>query len=260
MMQKKKFVNRQPKKAAVAVIVCMTVVSIFISGCGLGNASGQYQNTGFAMGTVIAQNMYGGNEKTAEEILHVISELEQTISWRLEGTEVDRINDGAGSGQPVEVSEKLAGWIRDCLEVYEVSGGKLDVTVGPVARLWDIGGENPRIPEEEELADALKKVDAGKLLAGAGNLPGTTQNTGTSSETETTDKNSIWFHTEGGQLDLGAVGKGIGCDEIFDYIVTNYPKINGTFSVGGSVLIYGEKPDGQPWKIGIRDPRGEEAE
>ena len=25
-------------------------------------------------------------------------------------------------------------------------------------------------------------------------------------------------------------------------------------------MIYGKKPDGKPWKIGIRDPRGEEGE
>jgi len=243
MNKKKKEKSSSWYGKTLGLIICFTMFFV-LSGCGIGKSGNQFQHTGFAMGTVIAQNMYGGDEKMANEILDLLAGLEQTISWRIEGTEVDRINDEAGSGQAVEVSEKLAGWLLDCRKVYEQSSGKLDVTVGPVARLWDIGGENPKVPSEAELLNALTCVDAGKLLV-SGKEDG---------------KSDVLFDIKGGLLDLGAVGKGIGCDEIFDYIVTNYPEINGTFSVGGSVLIYGEKPGGQPWKIGIRDPRGEEGE
>ena len=221
------------------LVLCISVV-LMLTGCGTWNKESNYQHTGFAMGTVIAQNMYGGDEETANEILNVVNDLEQTISWRIEGTEVDKINDAAGTGQNIAVSGQLAQWICSCLEVYEKSGGKLDVTVGPVARLWDIGGDNPRVPSDEELQEALGRVGSEQL--------------------EITEGNQVLFTREGGQLDLGAVGKGIGCDQIFDYLVTNYPDMNGTFSVGGSVLIYGTKPNGQPWKIGIRDPRGAEGE
>ncbi|MDO4556601.1 MAG: FAD:protein FMN transferase, partial [Lachnospiraceae bacterium] len=87
----------------------------------------------------------------------------------------------------------------------------------------------------------------------------------------------------GGQLDLGAVGKGIACDVIGDWLESGSKNASekaeeetedvtaaqtseekaadveaGTFSVGGSVLVYGAKPDGTDWKIGIQDPRGEE--
>ena len=239
MNKKKKDAKLTLKRGRTAILAIVLVLASVLAGCGSGNNASQYQNTGFAMGTVIAQNMYGGNEQIAGEVLNVINELEKTISWRIEGSEVDKINDGAGRGQETEVSEKLAGWLLDCLDVYEKSGGKLDVTVGPVGRLWDIGGENPRIPGGDELSQALEKVSADNLSVNG---------------------SSVFFEAEGGQLDLGAVGKGIGCDEIFDYLITNYPNVNGTFSVGGSVLIYGAKPNGQPWKIGIRDPRGEEGE
>lgn len=234
-----KIENKKSKKLFFSIGMSLFMLSQILTGCGMLNQAKQYQTTGFAMGTVITQNMYGGNEEVAQEILAVIHNLEQTISWRIEGTDVDRINDAAGTGQAVSVNDRLAGWLKECSEVYDRSGGCLDVTVGPVARLWDIGGENPRVPEAEELAAAVHKVDSEKMIV---------------------DGNEVCFFTEEGQLDLGAVGKGIGCDEIFDYIVTNYPKLNGTFSVGGSVLIYGAKPNKQPWKIGIRDPRGAEGE
>ena len=208
-----------------------------LSGCGLLNSPKQYQTTGFSMGTVISQNMYGGREQIADEVLDVINGLEKTISWRIEGTDVDRINDAAGTDTFVEVSHKLAGWLTDSEKVCEMSKGALDITIGAVARLWDIGGENPRIPGQIELETAMERLDVDELRI---------------------EGNKVSFLRKGGQIDLGAVGKGIACDEIYDYIVTNYPDINGTFSVGGSVLIYGEKPNGQSWKVGIRDPRGAE--
>lgn len=230
--------NRVKIRRKKANLVCFVLVLFcFLSGCGRIGRTENYQNVDFAMGTVISQNIYGGDEETAAAVLKVIHELEQTISWRIEGSEVDQINDGAGSNVPVSVGEKLSIWLAACEEVYEKSGGKLDITVGPAARLWDIGGENPRIPDEDELTDALLKTGAESLRVNG---------------------NSVLFSKEGGQLDLGAVGKGIGCDEIYDYILSNCPEIGGTFSVGGSVLIYGTKPNGQPWKIGIRDPRGED--
>jgi len=123
--------------------------------------------------------------------------------------------------------------------MHEKSQGALDITIGSVARLWDIGGENPRIPGAGELEKAMDRLDVDELQI---------------------DGNKVSFLRKGGQLDLGAVGKGIACDEIYEYLMTNCPDMNGTFSVGGSVLIYGEKPNGQSWKVGIRDPRGTEGE
>ena len=64
---------------------------------------------------------------------------------------------------------------------------------------------------------------------------------------------------EGMSLDLGAVGKGIACDEIadsFDGIAhAGQGAIQGAvISVGGSILTYGQKPDGSPWQVAVVDP------
>ncbi len=232
-MKKKMFYNR------VSVLSLCLIVLTALTGCDYMKNTSNYQNTGFAMGTVIAQNMYGGGEETAEQILGVVNKLEKTISWRIDGTEVFLINQNAGTEEPIVVNEKLAEWLHACKDVYEKSDGALDVTVGPVARLWDIGGENPRIPDEQELKEAFGKIGADNLQV---------------------DGNEVIFDVEDGGLDLGAVGKGIACDEILSFLKENAPDISGTFSVGGSVLIYGEKPTGQPWRVGIRNPLGEEGE
>lgn len=225
-------------KRCIWILLCG--IFILLSGCGRKEIStgDNYKDTDFAMGTVINQNIYGTNgEALSEKVLDVITSLENVISWRIDGTEVNNINKTAGQGGIVSNNEKLPRWMEQCQEVYEKSGGLLDITVGPAARLWDIGGDHPRIPSKKELSEALQKIDGSKV---------------------TVDGQEIVLNIEGGQLDLGAVGKGIACDEIAEYLLAENLEVNGTFSVGGSVLIYGTKPDGNPWKIGIQDPRGEE--
>lgn len=199
-----------------------------------------WQDTDFAMGTVISQNVYGGNkEEIIEKVLSTINELENTISWRIQLSPVAMINEAAGTGKKIEVEEKLAEWLFSCRDVYERSQGALDITVGPAARLWDIGGENPKAADAKEVEAVLPLIDGSKVQI---------------------DGAKVSLDIKGGQLDLGAVGKGIACDEIKEMLdeAASDSQINGTFSVGGSVLIYGKKPDGTDWKIGVQNPRGEE--
>ena len=66
----------------------------------------------------------------------------------------------------------------------------MDPTMGRVIRLWDIDGENPHIPSDDELNSLLENVGYDKV---------------------TLDGNKVTM-PEGVTLDLGAAGKGIGCD------------------------------------------------
>ena len=43
------------------------------------------------------------------------------------------------------------------------SDGAFDPTIGKIIRLWDIGGENTGIPEQEELDKLLKETGYEKL-------------------------------------------------------------------------------------------------
>ena len=58
-------------------------------------------------------------------------------------------------------------------------------------------------------------------------------------------------------LDLGAVGKGYGCDMAAEYLkVTD--AAGACVALGGSIVVYGSKPDGIAWKVGVKDPRAGE--
>lgn len=59
----------------------------------------------------------------------------------------------------------------------------------------------------------------------------------------------------GMQIDLGAVGKGVALDEIRKTL-EEHPKVSGAvISVGGSILTYGNKPEGGAWQIAVTDPQ-----
>ena len=59
-------------------------------------------------------------------------------------------------------------------------------------------------------------------------------------------------------LDLGAAGKGIGCDLILKELETKKDVTAALMNLGGSsVMTYGSKPDGSSWNVAVTDPRAE---
>ncbi|MCH5342227.1 MAG: FAD:protein FMN transferase [Acetatifactor sp.] len=215
--------------------------------CSCGQEVQELQSVDIAMGTVIQQTIYvTGKGAQTENILHLIQQLEEeTLSWRLETAEIFQVNQYAGSGKWLELSEKLSRILEQCQKLTEDTDGAFDVALGPVARLWDIdgwaGGQRTgmfQVPEVQALEQAVAQCGFERLNLQF--LPG--------------EKCAIVSLEEGAAMDLGAVGKGLALDEIFSYLKTETNVKGAVVSVGGSVLTYGEKPDGTAWRVGIANP------
>ncbi len=191
-----------------------------------------YTLSTFAMGSYIQQTVYGkGGEEAAAQAAQEIGALENRISWRREHSDIALLNASAGSG-PVPMDPATESLLETALEVGEKSGGAFDVTIAPVSRLWDFD-ENPRLPETGELAAARALVDYRQLsLSPQGaSLP------------------------EGMAVDLGAAGKGAACDKALA-VYREAGLAGGVAAAGGSVGLYGKKPDGSLWQVSVRDPWG----
>ena len=221
-------------KIFVKSIVLLLAFSI-LTGCSRQPVS--YAAADIAMGTLINQTIYTVGEDETGNITGLIRMLEEdTLSWRIPGSEVARINLLA-AGTSVGLSEELWEELILLQEVSEQSGGAFDFTLGTLTGLWNIDGQalsgngEMRVPAEEEIVRALEESGYDKVLL----------------------KDGCITLEDGVQLDLGAAGKGIACDRIGDYL--RETDITGAVvSVGGSVLTYGEKPDGSPWQVGIVNP------
>lgn len=221
------------RKTAVLTMTLCTVLST----CTVRAASDaeQYTGTDFVMDTVASETLYTRGENLNSEIGRLLRDTEETyLSWTDEGSEVSRINQA--EGRTVQVSDKLAGYLEKVLQLSEDSGGAFDPTMGKVIRLWDIGGDHPHIPQQTELESLLKETGYENLLLNG---------------EEVTLKG-------GADLDLGAVGKGIGCDVAMDFLKGQKEVCGMILNLGGSsVMAYGEKPDQSPWRVALRDPRDE---
>lgn len=221
-------------KIFIESIVLLLILSL-LTGCNRQPVA--YTATDIAMGTVVNQTIYTVGEDETGNITELIRELEEdTLSWRIPGSEVADLNLSA-AGTPVSLSEELWEELLLLNEVAKQSDGAFDFTLGSLTGLWNIDtqalsdNEEIRIPTEEEISRALESSGYEKAVLENGHI----------------------ILEEGVQLDLGAAGKGIACDRIGGYLKEK--DISGAvISVGGSVLTFGEKPDGSPWQVGIVNP------
>ncbi len=196
-----------------------------------------YSRTGLSMGTVFTVSLTGPGEDPTETLLATGDRLEQEIlSYRIPDSEIGRINAGAGDPEGVPLSEGTEKLLTECLKLSEESGGAFDITIGALTRLWNIdesvsGDQAFRVPEQAEIDEALRHCGHEKVRIGEHRI----------------------YLPEGMSLDLGAVGKGIYLDTCEGELPEG---CRGTISAGGSILTAGEKENGKPWRIGIRDPFG----
>ena len=173
-----------------------------------------YTATDLAMDTVVTESIYTTGEDVTGEIGTLLRKIEKDwLSWTQEDSMIARIN--ASEGQTMEAPDQLASYLEKVMQLSENSNGALDPTLGKVIRLWDIGGENPHIPDEDELKQLLVLTGYEKV-----HLEG----------------NKITLD-EGCTLDLGAVGKGIGCAEITDYLQKQQKITAGLVNLGGSSVL-----------------------
>lgn len=230
--------------------VILPLAAAVIGGCGQA-ASGTvlYKDTDIAMGTVVQQNIYVGNDSkeggtVTEDILGLIRRMEQeTLSRRLETSELYLVNHRKTEEDGLHISEELGMVLEECLDVWEASGGAFDVTLAPVIRLWDIdkwseGAQEGTytLPERQEILHALENCGSGEILL---------------------EKQGEGYEIrlpEGAELDLGAVGKGVALDEIRSGLEQREEIGGAVISLGGSILVYGTKPGGDCWRVAIVNP------
>ncbi len=229
------------------VLLWILCLSGWFVGCGSGNI--KLTSSDVAMGTVVQKVLYVNSEELGKDALYEIDtridmyELE-VLSWRSDTSEVAKINEAAGNEEGVEISSWMEEDLRKVWEISKKSNGALDVTVGQVTQLWNLDEWSMvseqdvqafQTPEQKEINELLKNVGYENVEI----------------------KNGRIYLPEGMKLDLGAVGKGIVCDEIGEYLNLQSCVTGAVITIGGSVVTYGTKPDGSNWQIAVAHPREE---
>ena len=216
----------------------------------------EYSKTDFVMSTVLSEKIYGTKDVT-QDIKEELDKLEKDqLSWR-----------------------KMTSWVENSLELAKRSNGAFDPTIGRLTRLWNIEGDNPKVPSKQEIKNTLEDTGYTKIhleKVESQNTANTKKNVDkdikdntaknkeisedTSQNTNTNESVSSIYIGDKCTLDLGAVGKGIACDVVQDYLKKQKEVGGAVIAVGGSILLYGSKADGSDWNVAVQNPRGQDGE
>ncbi len=231
------YTNR--KNSKIIIFIGSVLLVVLLASCSKKQVDPQSQSF-FMLGTVCKVTIYDNPTDEAFSASFVrLKEIEDRMSLRNQKSEVSEVNQYAGK-KAVIVSEDTFAVIQKALEIAALSHGAFDPTVGPLVQAWDIGGDNPRKPPQDEIDSLLPLIGYDRVILDA-------------------EESSVFLKDEGMVLDLGGIAKGYAADEVAK-ILHEHGVEHAIVNLGGNVLTLGSKTDGKPWKIGVQDPdalRGE---
>ncbi|MDF2883908.1 MAG: ApbE family lipoprotein [Clostridiaceae bacterium] len=188
----------------------------------------------YCLGTINRLTAYGENAETAvEEGEQRLAEIDDKMSVFKDYSQLSRVNRSAGKNYE-KVSEDTYFVIKSAIEYCEILKGTFDPTIKPIVKLWNIGKENFRIPQQSEIYNALKLVNYKDILFDHENC-------------------SIKLKNENQNVDAGGIAKGYAADEVKRIFKRNEIK-RGLIDLGGNIFALGGKTDESPWSIGVQNP------
>ena len=188
------------------------------------------------MGTIMTHTAYGRNAQAAlQTVAEEARRLERMLSRFVPESDIAVLNRTAGKSRQSVGAETFA-ILSEAKRLSAQTGGSFDVTVGPLVDLWDFRHATaPPSPARIRQAAALVNYRDVTLYP---------------------DTCEAMLRRHGQALDLGGIGKGYASDAFMRLFQSL--GISSAFSnLGGNISTLGARPDGSPWRVGIRHPRGD---
>ena len=174
----------------------------------------------------------------AEACFELYRRLDLELSEWKPGSPLSAVNRAAGE-RPVEVPEELLALVGRALEIGRATDGAFDASWAALWGLWDFRAAVPRVPDAAEIEARRQLVDYRRVVLDPA-------------------AHTLFLPAAGMKLGLGGIAKGYALDRaaalleargFHDFLLTG----------GGQVVARGRR-GGRPWRIGVRDPRGERDE
>ena len=155
---------------------------------------------------------------------------------------VKTINENAGKA-PVQVDDRILSMLELARQMYDLTGGKINIAMGSVLGIWhdyreaaekDASEADNTLPTQEELEAAAQHCDINDLVIDE-------------------KAKTVYLSDPEMSLDVGSVGKGYAVE-----MVCRAAEARGLtsalVSVGGNLRAIGTKPDGSQWTGGVENP------
>lgn len=201
--------------------------------------------TAIKLNTAVTVTIYDSQDRELlTECMNLCDKYEKIFSRTASDSELYQLNHReltpvAGTEDTFQVSDPLAELIRKGLYYSELSEGAFDIAIEPLTSLWDFTAEDPQVPEDRLIQEALTKCDYHNVSV--------------------SDNNEVILKTEDTAIELGAIAKGYIADRLKDYLISQGVK-SAIINLGGNVLCIGGKPDDSSFKIGIQKPFADRSE
>jgi thiamine biosynthesis lipoprotein len=197
-----------------------------------------YHNVFKAMGTPCDIQIYSKTQakarRAAELIIADVRRLEALYSRYRSDSFLSTINRVAMVGGRISVDEETAGLLNYAATCYDQSDGLFDITSGILRRAWNF--KSNKLPSEEQVQDLLGKIGWEKLRWTPPVLE---------------------FPLPGMEIDFGGIVKEYAADRAASLGLQAGIQ-HGLVNLGGDIKIIGPRPDGDPWRIGLRHPNRKE--
>ncbi len=187
--------------------------------------------TGVTMGVVPYAIKYVGNydANLKQEVDRILNDFNNSLSTYVNSSEISELNANA---KVKFRSDYFLPVLKSCKEIFEVTDGAFDPTVGPLVNKWGFGpGEITEIPDSTTIDSLLTYTGFEKL---AFNDEGATMEPGM-------------------YLDFSAIAKGYAVDLVAQHLEKT-GKHHFMVEIGGEVRCKGQKAEGSDWVIGVEDP------
>lgn len=225
------FANNLTLFRIVFAILFISTSSLLFTGCNTTEIPTPVSQSAFYLNTVVTVTLYDDSDPALiTECFDLCRQYEQEFSRTAEGSALYQLNHDTASER--QLSKDLQSLVMTGLSYYERSNGLFDITVAPLSDLWQFSSASPTVPDDTALREALNHVDASKI-----SLNG----------------DILHYEDTSVQLDLGGIAKGYIADRLKEYLV-EHGVTSALIDLGGNILCIGAKPDGSPFRVGIREP------
>ena len=181
------------------------------------------------MGTIITLDIEADNaEEVLQETVRKLEGFERRFSANADTSQIAAIAKNAGK-KAVRVDADVFELIAFGKKKSEEEGF-LNVAIGPLIKLWNIGFENAVVPTKQAINQKLELIDPACIILNEG-------------------EQTVFLEKVGMRLDLGALAKGYFADQIIAY----WKKMgihHGYIDLGGNVLVCGPKS----YTVGVQNP------
>ncbi len=203
-----------------------------IGGAVLGSGAGwimngrlrEYATAGLAFGTTISMRVLHDDEHSARVALQAamaaVRDVDQLMSLYRADSQLSQLNRHGALAAP---AAPLLAVLQKAQEVSALTDGAFDVTVQP---LWQAANG------QADPADALRHVGWRRLQVSA---------------------EQVRFQAPGMAVTLNGIAQGYGADVALAQLRAH--GIRHALLDTGELATLGERDDGQPWTLAVRDPR-----